>query len=205
MANGIRFGFLAALAASFVVFLTLILTVFDMSGDMFILSLTFLLGTMVFSSVSMGGAYRNKRWGWLFVMFSCLIIMLFAYVVYIMQGVMPYHTVMLAASIILFAIALANIGLADSGKEEKKVPAVKVYQSMEKVEPYTVSSASTKTAPAKKKSLGKFVASKMASHYHTPRCDWTPNIKRRNRIWFASEISAKRAKYKPHECVTGKK
>jgi hypothetical protein len=200
MANGIRFGFLAALAASFVVFLTLILTVFDLSNDSFILSLTFLLGMMVFSSVSMGGAYRNKRWGWLFVMFSCLIIMLFAYVVYITQGVMQYHTVLLASSIILFAIALVNIGLADPENRKQKAPQVKVYQSMEKVEPYTVASA--KAAPAKKSvSKGKFVASKMATHYHTARCEWTPNIKRRNRIWFATEASAKRAKFKPHECV----
>lgn len=202
MTNGIRWGFLAALAASFVVFLTLILTVFDLFGTSFILSLTFLLGMMVFFSVSMGGAFRNKRWGWLFVMFSCLIIMLFAYVVYIIEGVMPYHTVLLASSIILFAIALANIGLADSGNKKKSALPVKVYPSMEKVEPYYEGQASVKAAPKKKAaSKGKFVASKMASHYHISSCDWVDNIKRKNKIWFASAISAKRAKFKPHECV----
>lgn len=202
MANGIRWGFLAGLAAGFVVFLSLILTIFDMSGASFLLSLAFLLGTMVFSSIAMGGAYRNKRWGWVLVMLSCLIILLFSYVVYLKQGVVQYHTVMLAASIILFVIALVNIGLADSGRQRKRSPKVNVYQDMEKIEPYYEGLAAANTAvPKKKASKGKFVASKMAKTFHTANCDWVDNIKRRNKIWFDSAVSAKRAKFKPHECV----
>ncbi len=200
MANEIRFGFLAALAAGFVVFLTMIFTVFDMSGASFLLSLAFLLGMMVFSSVAMGGAYRNKRWGWVLVMLTCLIILLFSYVVYIIQRVAQYHTVMLAASIILFAIAVVNIGLADSGRKRKS-PKATVYQSMEKVEPYYEGQAAIKAAPKKKASKGRFVASKMAKTFHTVNCDWADNIKRRNKIWFASAASARRAKFKAHECV----
>ena|SRR3989338_4755639 len=201
MATGIRWGFLAGLSAGFIVFLSMILTVFGMSGAPFLVSLAFLLGMMVFSSVAMGGAYRNKRWGWVLVMFGCLIILLFAYVVYTTQGVVQYHTVMLAASIILFTVALVNIGLADSGNQRKRSPKVNVYQDMEKVEPYYEGQATANAAPKKKASKGKFVASKMAKTFHTANCDWADNIKRRNKIWFASAISAKRAKFKPHECV----
>jgi hypothetical protein len=202
MALGIRWGFLAALAAGFVVFLSMILTVFDVSGTAFLLSLAFLLGMLVFSSVAMGGAFRGKRWGWLFVMFVCLITMLFAYVVYLVQGATDNLMLMVAASIILFVVAIVNIALADDGPHAK--PKVRVYEGMEKVEPYYEQSqqktASVKAAP-KKASHGKFVASKMASTFHFHRCEWVPNIKRRNRIWFTSAAAARKAKFKPHECV----
>jgi hypothetical protein len=200
MANEIQFGFLAALAAGFVVFLSMIFMVFDMSGAAFLLSLMFLSGMMVFASVAMGGAYRGRRWGWLLVMFMCLITLLFAYVIYLLQGVMEYHTVLLAAATILFVLSIINAGISDNGNSSNnQKPKVKVYQSMDKVEPYYEAKATAK-APAKK-TKGRFVASKMASHYHTVRCEWTPNIKRRNRIYFANEASAKRAKFKPHECI----
>jgi hypothetical protein len=204
MANAIQWGFLAAIAAGFVVFLTLILTVFDMTGAGFILGLTFLLGMLFASSVGMGGAYRNKRWGWLLMVFLSLIVILFAFALYLMVGQVELHGVMIASSIILFAIAIINMGLADNVEEPqaRKKPQIKVYESMEKVEPYHEGKAVAKVAAPKKRKLpGRFVASKMASHYHTPRCEWTPNIKRRNRIWFGSEASAKKAKFKPHECI----
>jgi hypothetical protein len=198
MANGIRWGFLAALAVGFVVFLSMILTVFEFSGASFYLSLLFFVGMMVFASIAMGGSYRGKRWGWLMLMFVCLITLLFSYVVYLAKGATELMTSMVAATIVLFVVSIVNVAVSEKPRAAR--PRVQTYQSMEKVEPYYEAHAAAKAAP-RKKAQGKFVASKMASTYHTARCEWVPNIKRRNRIWFGSEASAKRAKFKPHECV----
>ena len=50
-----------------------------------------------------------------------------------------------------------------------------------------------------------FVASKMASAYHRSNCEWVNNIKRRNKVWFVTERQAKKAGFKPHECIAESK
>jgi len=202
MTTDIRFGFLAALAAGFVVFLSMIFLVFDMSGMAFYMSLVFLLGMLVLSSLAMGGIHRDQQWGWILLMFITLIILLFSYVVYVLRGVVEWLTLMVASSVILMIVGVINVGLADT-KPSKK-PALRVYHEVEKVEPYyPVEKVTIKAAPAKKKTpKGNFVASKFATTYHTPKCEWVDNIKRRNKIWFKTEAEAKKAKFKAHaDCI----
>ncbi len=200
MATGIRWGFLAALATGFVVFLTMILTIFTLSGLSFLLSLTLLIGMMMFASLSFGGVFRGKRWGWVLLLFFCLVTILFTYATYLFFGLTEFMTSLIASTILLFAIAMVNVGLGDDVAPRK--PMVRPYHSVEKVEPYYEAQATAQMpTPKKKAPKGIFVASRMASTYHTPKCDWVDNIKRRNKVWFKSAKAAKNAKMKPHECV----
>jgi len=48
---------------------------------------------------------------------------------------------------------------------------------------------------------GKYLASKMGSTYHAPKCDWAKRVKKKNIVWFGSKEEAKKAKYKAHDCV----
>jgi hypothetical protein len=61
--------------------------------------------------------------------------------------------------------------------------------------------APKKAAVRKRFSPGKYVASKTGRQYHLPRCDWANNIKKQNRVWFASEKAAAEKGYTPHWCL----
>jgi hypothetical protein len=61
-----------------------------------------------------------------------------------------------------------------------------------------------KVAVKKRFSPGKFVASKTGRQYHKPRCDWANNIKKQNRVWFATEKQAEKKGLTPHWCLKKK-
>ena len=48
---------------------------------------------------------------------------------------------------------------------------------------------------------GKYIASKNASTYHAPKCDWAKRIKKSNQIWLDDEKEAKKKGYKAHSCL----
>ena len=48
---------------------------------------------------------------------------------------------------------------------------------------------------------GKYIASKKASTFHAPKCDWAKKIKKRNQIWFNSIEEATNNGYKKHSCL----
>ncbi len=50
-------------------------------------------------------------------------------------------------------------------------------------------------------SPGKYVASKMGSVYHEPKCNWAKKISDNRRVWFKDKKEASRKKYKKHSCV----
>lgn len=50
-------------------------------------------------------------------------------------------------------------------------------------------------------SPGKYVASKMGSVYHVPKCEWAKKIVEERRIWFGDKEEAEDKKYKAHKCV----
>ena len=48
---------------------------------------------------------------------------------------------------------------------------------------------------------GKFVASKKANKFHSPKCDWAKRIDKANQIWFNSEQEAKSQGFEADRCV----
>ncbi|MFC1686761.1 hypothetical protein ACFL0E_00180 [Nanoarchaeota archaeon] len=50
-------------------------------------------------------------------------------------------------------------------------------------------------------SPGKYVASKMGSVYHEPKCTWAKKIADNRRVWFKDKKEASKKKYKKHSCV----
>ena len=48
---------------------------------------------------------------------------------------------------------------------------------------------------------GKFVASKKANKFHSPKCDWAQRIGKDNQVWFNSKEEAKAKGFEPDRCV----
>jgi hypothetical protein len=94
--------------------------------------------------------------------------------------------------------------------EENAFSQKKADAEKEIAEKTAAETAPAKSAPAKKAAVkkrfspGKFVASKTGRQYHKPRCDWANNIKKQNRIWFASEKEAEKKGLTAHWCLKKK-
>jgi hypothetical protein len=48
---------------------------------------------------------------------------------------------------------------------------------------------------------GKFVGSSTSNKYHSPKCDWAKKIKKKNQVWFKTEMEARRKGYSKHSCL----
>lgn len=193
----IRWGFGGALIILFVAFLSMIFIAFDLSGLSFLLSLVLFFGLLGFGALSMSGVVGNRAWGWSFLGFESLLFLLYASFVYIGRGSLESLGTLIASSIVLLVLSLANFRLANSPKRGHPAPKVEVYDPMEKVEPSALRNVKKQFTP------GKYVASKFGGTFHKATCEWANNIKRSNRVWFASEEEAGKARMKPHSCITG--
>jgi len=48
---------------------------------------------------------------------------------------------------------------------------------------------------------GKFVASKKANKFHSPKCDWASRISKENRVWLNSKEEARAKGFEADKCV----
>ncbi|HIH04997.1 TPA: hypothetical protein HA281_02665 [Candidatus Woesearchaeota archaeon] len=202
-----RWGLLAASALVLVSFLSLIFVVFGFSGLSFLLSLTLLVTLMALLALTMGGIAKAKAWGWSFLSFISLVLIFYAYIVYLIFGLVENLGILLVSAIIMLVVSVLNFRLAEQPEKESieapPSPKVEVYESLDKVEPeqkvVRAPQPVAKAVAAPKKLP--FVASRMASTYHRSNCEWMNNIKRKNRVWFSTEKQARKAGFKPHECI----
>lgn len=219
-----RWGLLAASALVLVSFLSLIFIVFGFSGLSFLLSLILLITLMALLALTMGGIAKAKAWGWSFLSFISLVLIFYAYIVYLIFGLVENLGILIVSSVIMLVVSVLNFRLADQPEKESieapPSPKVEVYESLDKVEPtqqkgrdvkvqVNVNAAGAKVVAPRVAVMAKqklpFVASKMASAYHRSNCEWVNNIKRRNKVWFSTEKQAKKAGFKPHECIAESK
>ncbi|HLD87029.1 MAG TPA: hypothetical protein VJB12_03110 [Candidatus Nanoarchaeia archaeon] len=198
-----RWGILATIGLLLISFLSMTMVAFSLSGYSFILSAVLLMGLLGCTALGVGGISHAKAWGWSFITLISLIIILYSYFVYMVEGTFDSLFTLLSSSIILFMVALINFRLASENRPRGKKPRVQVYGSLDKMEPLSdIKTASSSQKPVSKTfTPGKYVSSKFASTYHIARCEWANNIKKGNRVWFATDTEAKKAGMKPHSCI----
>src|SRR3989338_4027110 len=168
----VRWSLLAASAAVLVSFLSMIFVVFGLLGNSFLLSVTLLIGLMVFLSFAMGGIANGRAWGWSFLTFISLVIILYSLVLFLVFGMVNNLALLVASTVILLAISVLNFRLADEPSKGSIAPArsspkVEVYETLDKIEPKPVqqkivraSQPAAKAVAAQKNNLP-FLASKM--------------------------------------------
>ena len=162
-----------------VVFISLIFTVFNLSGIKFIAAVFGFIVILFLSFIALIGIYNGHNWGYaiLSVIFAVLLIGLLL-MLYLKRPV---------GSRFIWTTLLSALGFLISVGGIKRKEKEEVYEEPEE-------EVTTSYEP------GKYVASKTGSTYHAPTCDWAKKIKEKNQVWFDDDKEAKK-KYKAHSCL----
>ncbi len=167
-----------------IAFIGLIILVFNFGGLLLLGELTLISILLLLSFIAVIAVYVGARWsyGLLFFIFAVILIdMLFMYFKF--RTINAVYFITLLVSVIGFIMSIASI------KREEE------FEEFEPTPKEDEEEATTTYTP------GKFVASKTASNYHKPKCDWARKIKKSNQVWFSSEKEANDKGYKPHSCL----
>lgn len=165
-----------------IVFLGLANMIFDLGGRFFILEFIFLLIVVFFAIISIAGAMNNARWSYIFLHYILALIIIDILFIYSMAGKPAFFITTTVAALLALLISVASIK-----KEEDMEENMEMAEDADEV--------------TKEFSPGKYVASKTASTYHAPKCDWAKRIKKSNQVWLEDEKEAKAKGYKKHDCI----
>lgn len=164
-------------------FIGLIILAFNFTRLLLVGELALIFLLLFLSFIAVIAVYAGAKWshGLLFFVFAVILIdLLFMYFKF--KAISAIYFVTLLVSVIGFIMSIASIR-----KEEE----------FEEFEPTPVEAEE----PVVTHTPGKFIASKTASNYHAPKCDWAKRIKKQNQVWFNTEKEAKKEGYKPHSCL----
>ena len=166
-------------------FIGLIIMAFNFGGALLIGELALICLLLLLAFIAVIGVYAGAKWshGMLFFVFA-LVLADLIFIYYKTRTIGAIHFVSMVVSAIGFIVSIASIRDEDKFDDYEPAP-----EEADEVEP------ETKYTP------GKYVASKSASNYHAPKCDWAKKIKKSNQVWFESEDEAKEKGYKAHSCL----
>jgi len=168
--------------------LGLIKQTFSLTSSIFILEFLILLAYFFVLLISLVGLQHKFNWAWRLLMVVLLAALLNMLLMNnVLNAQLDMFILYTTATLVGFFIALFN--LHSKAKKTKKRPAKKNIKTVAK-------------KSSKKINSGKLVGSKFGKTIHAPKCEWANKIKKSNKVWFRSVDEAKRAKYKPHECVS---
>jgi len=171
MEQKLGFSFVVLHALLLVSLLGLITLIFELHAMKFYASF-FLLSFLIFLMlIGITGLANNFSWAWK-IFFGLFGIALLYCVWYFLAVELRSWLFMW---VVLVLIAGFFLSLAESGPTVKKQ-----LKQIKQV---------------------RYVASKKASTYHMPGCEWANNIKPANKSWFKSREEAKKAGKKPHDCI----
>ena len=180
-----------------------ILMIFDLHRFAFVFELGMGLVLIFFLAFSMFAAYNSQKWGWTII--GAALILLIINTLLISFAAKTFDTeniTIIFFSVIGALIALFNLrGTAeeDDGSEIEDYEKTKdYYPYIDKMEP-----AHEKKEPSMEKTFtpGKFIASKKANKFHSPKCDWAKRISSQNQLWFNSREEAEAKGLEADQCV----
>lgn len=193
-----RGRFVAIIIIMFILFLSLISIVFDLSGGLFIFELLLLL-LFLLSGISFTAAvYYSRDWIWraLLVFFGINLINLsFLYFIGVsFGGVILPLTIGVAGFIASLVKKDSEEGELDEIGEIQTEPEDQI-ETEEKKEEKKMEDIKVNFSP------GKYVASETGKKYHIPKCDWAKKINKKRIVWFDDKKEAKKKGYLPCKCV----
>lgn len=186
--------FLAMIIIMFILFLSLIHIVFDLTGAFFIFEfLLLLLFLLVGAVLTARMIYNNDNWieyGFLVFFGANLINLSFLFWI---NASFSDIILPLIAGISGFVVAFIKKG---SEKEEEWNDTETEFKEEELVEEKPkVEDIKVNFSP------GKYVASETGKKYHIPKCDWAKKINQNNIVWLDDKSDAKKKGYEPCKCV----
>ncbi len=173
-----------------------IFTVFDLKGLAFVFELGILFIMIFLVVFSIFVIYQNRRFGWVLLGFVLLLIILNTFFILLLKGKFEAaQLTTLAFSFIGLLMVLFNI--IEKAKEQ-----INIETNIETGAHEEIKEVQEKETKLEKKfSPGKFVASKNANKFHSPKCDWAKRINKTNRMWFNSREEAESKGFRADTCV----
>ena len=225
-----RLSYFAMIFILLLTIVSFVFVVFDLSGVGFVFELALLLAFMFLLSFAVFLLYYHRRGSWgiigavlVVLIFDTLIIALFR-----RKFSTSYALATLFAFIGLI-IVLYSYLTAPKVQEpeyfEKQYDKSKYYypftDKKESLDEQTKEEVKQELKPEIKKEVkeelkaeqkmqsnmqktftpGKFVASKKANKFHSPKCDWAQRIDKDNQVWFNSKEEAKSKGFEADRCV----
>ena len=178
-----------------------IFTVFDLHGLAFIFELGLLLVFMFFLAFAMFFVYHNKSGSW-GIISAVLVLMLFdVFVIFLLTRKFGIAYI----STLVFAIAglvVALLNIISAPKKETEEAEIQ-YDKAKYYYPSTDKIEAKPSEPAVEKTFtpGKYVASRKANKFHSPKCDWALRISKENQVWFDSKEEAQSKGLEADKCV----
>jgi len=179
-----------------------ILIVFDLHRFAFVFELGMALVFIFFLAFSTFAVYNGKKWGWTITGVTLVLLMVNAlFISFVAKTFGTENITIIFFSVIGVLIALFNLRTAEEtdGSEIEDYEKTKdYYPYIDKMEP-----AHEKEEPKIEKAFtpGKFIASKKANKFHSPKCDWAKRISSQNRLWFNSREEAEAQGLEADQCV----
>lgn len=163
-----------------IVSLGLVNMVFNLNKLFLGLEFIFLLVVLSFTFISMIAVYNGVKWGWVFLSYILGFVLIDILFIYYMRGRPEFFFITTIFALIGFLISIVK---AQKNEEVEDIDSPEEEEVSKEFKP------------------GKYVASKRASRYHAPKCDWAKRIKKSNQVWFEDKAEAKKKKYKAHDCI----
>ncbi|MBI2653881.1 hypothetical protein HYX02_03655 [Candidatus Woesearchaeota archaeon] len=178
-----------------------ILVVFDLHRFAFVFELTMLLIFIFIVALGMFAVYHNKKWGWTILGLALMLVMFNTFFVYFLAREFDTaHLTIIVFSAIGIILALFNLRETFQRSETtEQYEKVKDYHPfIDKMEPQA---AEPEEHMKKTFTPGKYVASKKANKFHSPKCDWAKRIGKENQLWFDSREEAEAQGLEADACV----
>jgi len=180
-----------------------IFVVFDLRGLTFIFELGVLLTFMFLLTFAMFFVFSNKRGSWGIIAIVLLLLLFNVFVIFLLtkKFTLAYVTSTLFA-LVGMVVAALNYSRKREVYTEVEEKGKYYHTYIDKMEPKEAKAEAKAEAKVQKTfSPGKYVASKKANKFHSPKCDWAHRIDKANRVWFNSKEEAKSKGFEPDKCV----
>jgi Ca2+/Na+ antiporter len=192
-----------------------IFAVFDLRSIFFVFQLAILLSFMFFLAFGMFLALSRKKSSW-GIISAVLVLMIFDTFVIMMYTKRFSVSYAITSIFALAGLAVALVKVMNDRRNAKEPETPDHYkksqyyysQSGNKNEqPIMEPKEETKHEIKSEQKIsaaytpGKYIASKKANKFHSPKCDWASRISKENQVWFVSREEAQSKGFKADKCV----
>lgn len=209
---------MGAITGLFMIILSLIYTfstfivIFTREGRLLVFEACLLFAFVIMAYIITKGIFNKKNWAWTLSSYTFGIMFANAGYLYFKTDIPFWYSLMFISAVIGFIYSIMRIKSYeqfeyDKFKSKLKRGVLSDEVIVEEIKPLKedeiLPSYEKEIAKSEVKTRftpGKFVASKTATTYHDPKCDWAKRIKPKNQVWFESAAKARKAGYKKHNC-----
>ena len=181
-----------------------IFVVFELHRFAFVAELVVLLVIISLIAFGMFLVGNRHKWGWILI--GATLVLWLINITFIYFLTRKFETAHIAA--VIFSLIGIVISALNQRKSASELGGLSVreneksnyYPYIDKMEPEQKMPGEG-NAIEKTFTPGKYIASKQANKFHSPKCDWARRITKSNQLWFGTRQEAEVKGYQADKCV----